>query len=117
MTVRVLLVDDQEPFRLAAAAVVAATPGFQVVGEAASGEDAVTAVDRLEPDLVLMDLVLPGMDGSAATARIRAEHPSVRVLLLSTYDGVDTSDCGAEAFVRKDRFGPDVLAAFATVPD
>jgi DNA-binding NarL/FixJ family response regulator len=109
--VRVLVVDDQEPFRRAAAAVVVVTPGFVLVGQAASGEDAVEAVGRLAPDLVLMDLVLPGIDGTVATQRIRAAHPAVRVVLLSTYDDVDPVACGAAAFVRKDRFGPDVLAA------
>ncbi len=110
---RVLLVDDSEPFRLAAAAVVTATPGFELVGEAASGEAAVEAVRRLAPDVVLMDVVLPGIDGTAATRQIRAAHPSVRVVLLSTYDGIDPAASGAEAFVSKDRFGPEVLEALA----
>ncbi len=113
MTVRVLIVDDQEPFRLAAAAVVAATPGFEVVAEVATGEDSVSAAAQLHPDLVLMDVVLPGIDGVTATRRIRAADPSVTVLLLSTYDSEDygpqAGECGAAAFVPKGLFGPDVL--------
>jgi DNA-binding NarL/FixJ family response regulator len=110
---RVLVVDDQEPFRLAATAVVEATPGFHLVGEVASGEAAVAAVAALSPDLVLMDVVLPGIDGLVATRLVKDAAPAVTVLLLSTYD---LQDCvgtiaasGAAAFVPKSRFGPDVL--------
>jgi DNA-binding NarL/FixJ family response regulator len=113
MRVRVLVVDDQEPFRLAAAAVVEATPGFEVVGEAASGEDALRAVAALQPDLVLMDVVLPGLDGLAATRRVKDAAPDVVVLLLSTYDlqdhGRAVASSGAAAFVPKSRFGTEVL--------
>ena len=70
MTVRVLIVDDQEPFRQAARAVVELTDGFEVAGEAETGEDAVDRARELEPDLVLMDVNLPGIDGLEATRRI-----------------------------------------------
>ncbi len=113
MVVRVLVVDDQEPFRLAAAAVVEATPGFEVVGEAASGEEALQALAVVRPDLVLMDVVLPGMDGLAATRLAKDAAPDVTVLLLSTYDLQDCAEpvarSGAAGFVPKSRFGPDVL--------
>lgn len=113
MDLRVLVVDDQEPFRTAAQAVVDATPGFLVVGAVASGEEAVDAAARLDPDLVLMDVVLPGIDGLSATRRILLAAPSVRVVLLSTYDLVDhgcaVESSGAAAFVPKSAFGPDVL--------
>ena len=112
--VRVLVVDDQAPFRRAAKAVCSMTPGFEVAGEAASGEEAVTAADELEPDLVLMDVRLPGIDGIEATRRIVDRRPYVSVILLSTYDEADLpgrwNDCGAVAFVNKDEFAPDVLS-------
>lgn len=115
MTVHVLVVDDQAPFRQAMSAVVGATDGFAVVGEVASGEDSVTACAELHPDLVLMDVNLPGIDGVEATRRVRALPSPPVVLLLSTYDddaGVGfVSESGAAAYVTKGEFGPDWLSA------
>ena len=110
MTVRVLVVDDQEPFRIAAAAVVASTDGFELVGSAASGEASLVAVAELHPDLVLMDIHLPGIDGLESTRRIRERQPGVRVLLLSSfdsYDGVET--CGALGYLPKRMLSPTEL--------
>lgn len=121
MTVHVLVVDDQAPFRRAMAAVVEATDGFVVVGEATSGEESLTACADKQPDLVLMDVNLPGIDGVEATRRLRALPRPPVVLLLSTYDA-DSADgfvaeSGAAAYVTKGDFGPDhlidVWAAFA----
>jgi DNA-binding NarL/FixJ family response regulator len=112
-TVRVLIVDDQVPFRRAAQAVVASTETFVVVGAVASAEDALTAVAALDPDLVLMDVNLPGIDGMEASRRLRASHPRVVVILLSSYDEAEFADlscaCGAAAYVPKSSFGPDRL--------
>ncbi|HEV2036037.1 MAG TPA: response regulator transcription factor [Candidatus Dormibacteraeota bacterium] len=114
MAVQVLICDDQETFRAAAREVVRATHGFEVVGEAETGEDSVAATDRLHPDLVLMDVHLPGIDGLEASRRIRAEHPNVAVLLLSTYDPEDfaarIARSGAIAFISKAAFDPEGLA-------
>jgi two-component system invasion response regulator UvrY len=111
--VRVLVVDDQAPFLRAARSVVAATAGFEVVGEAESGEQAVALVDELDPQLVLMDINLPGINGIEATRRITAAHPGVVVLLLSTYQAddlpADASSCGAADYVNKEDFGPNVV--------
>lgn len=110
---RVLVVDDQAPFRQAARAVVSLTPGFEVVAEAETGEDAVVLAHALEPDVVLMDVNLPGMNGLAACRAIVDDHPGTTVVLLSTYQEEDvpgdTKACGALAYVSKDQFGPDVL--------
>ena len=104
--VPVLIVDDQAPFRRAARAVVTATPGFEVVGEAESGEEAVELADALSPGLVLMDINLPGINGIEATRRIATDHPGSVVLLVSTYEVDDlpagASSSGALAYVPKE---------------
>ena len=111
--IAVLIVDDQMPFRRAARAVMAATPGFQVVGEADTGEAAVEMADSLEPALVLMDINLPGINGIEATRRITAAHPDAVVILLSTYRAADLPSgadaCGAAGYVNKEEFGPAVV--------
>jgi DNA-binding NarL/FixJ family response regulator len=114
MTVQVLICDDQDAFRAAAREVVNATQGFVVVGESQTGEDSVLATARLHPDLVLMDVQLPGIDGLEASRRIKAAHPEVAVLLLSTYDPEDfagrIAGSGAIAFIPKAAFGSERLA-------
>ena len=114
MAVHVLICDDQETFRSAAREVVNSTQGFEVVGETSTGEDSVVAAGELHPDLVLMDVHLPGIDGLEASRRIRAQNPKVAVLLLSTYDPEEfaarVAGSGAIAFISKGAFGPDRLA-------
>jgi DNA-binding NarL/FixJ family response regulator len=114
MATRVLIVDDQEPFRLAARAVVEATDGFEVVGEVETGEASVEAARELSPDLVLMDVNLPGIDGLEATRQILDGADTVVVLLLSTYEadeyGPRAAEVGAAAYIPKSEFEPDRLA-------
>jgi len=114
----VLIVDDQLPFRMAARSVVGVTPGFDVVGEAKSGEEAVEQVAALHPQLVLMDINMDGISGIEATRRITTDHPETRVILLSTYDAedlpADARTCGALGYVHKEEFGPDVLVRLWT---
>jgi DNA-binding NarL/FixJ family response regulator len=116
MAVRVLIVDDQEPFRQAARMVVDITEGFEVVGEAETGEDSVRMAGELQPDLVLMDVNLPGINGLDATRQILGQGgDSVVVLLLSTYEEEEyaprAAECGAAAYIPKSAFGPDRLEA------
>ena len=85
--IRVLVVDDQALFREALVALLAVQAGIDVVGEAANGQEAIEAVGRLRPDVVLMDLRMPVLDGVGATRRLRVDHPGVRVLALTTFDG------------------------------
>ena len=113
MTVKVLIVDDQEPFREASRLVVELTDGFDVVGEAETGEAGVDMAHELRPDLVLMDVNLPGIDGTEATRRILAELPGTVVFLVSTYEPAEyeskAAECGAAAYIPKSTFGPDEL--------
>jgi len=115
MAVRVLIVDDQEPFRAAARMVVDATEGFEVVAEARTGEESVERAAELAPDLVLMDVNLPGIDGLEATRRILASGNPPVVLLVSTYEPEEyeprAAECGAAAYIPKSSFGPDRLEA------
>ena len=114
MTIRVLIVDDQAPFREAARTVVELTDGFEVVGEAETGEASVQAAAELQPDLVLMDVNLPGIDGLEATRQIlSAGSGRVVVLLLSTYEydeyAPKAAESGAAAYIPKAEFEPDRL--------
>jgi DNA-binding NarL/FixJ family response regulator len=112
--VTVLIVDDQASSRTAARGVVAATPGFDAVGEAASGEEALETARALEPDLVLVDVVMPGLDGLETSARLGVAVPGSVVVLVSA-DGdvpsVERAAAGAAAFVHKEAFTPGALRA------
>ena len=112
-TISVLIVDDQLPFRAVARTVIGLTGGFAVAGEAETGEDAVSQAESSAPDLVLMDINLPGINGIEATRRIRAAHPETQVILMSTYSEADlpadAREVGAIAYVHKEDFGPALV--------
>jgi CheY-like chemotaxis protein len=111
--VPVLTVDDNAAFRACAHDVIEATAGFQPVGEAASGEEALTMVGQTEPQLVLVDVRMPGMDGIETARRLHASHPDLVVVLISLEEPADVvglaAESGAVAFVRKQNFGPVML--------
>ncbi len=111
--VRVLIVDDQLPFREAAKLVFSLVDRFEVVGEATSGEEAGALVESLRPDLVMMDINLPGISGVDATREIVAAHPETVVVLVSTYDAKalphGASSSGAVAYVHKEHLDPDLI--------
>jgi len=99
---------------MAARMVVEATDGFEVAGEAETGEDSVRLADELDPDLVLMDVNLPGINGLEATRQILDGSNRVVVLLVSTYEAAEyaprAAECGASAYIPKSELDPDRLA-------
>ncbi len=111
--VRVLIVDDQLPFRDAAKLVFDLSDRFDVVGEATSGEEALELIETLRPNLVVMDINLPGMNGVDAAREATAEHPDTVVVLVSTYDADalprEASSCGALAYVHKEHLDVDLI--------
>jgi len=111
--VRVLIVDDQEPFREASRMVVEMTDGFEVAGEAMDGEEALAQVEELSPDLVLMDVQMPRMNGIEATRRLLELPDAPKVLVMSTHESGDFGGpavaAGAIAFMPKAQFSMDAL--------
>jgi two-component system invasion response regulator UvrY len=109
----VVVVDDQAPFRAAVKAVLGRLEEFEVVGEAASGPEAVAMAEMLGPALVLMDINMVNMNGIEATRRIVAARPEVVVILFSTYDLDDLPEeaaiSGARAYIHKERIGAETL--------
>jgi DNA-binding NarL/FixJ family response regulator len=119
MTVRVVLADDQPLVRAGLRVVIAGTPDLDVAGEAATGAQAVQLARDLRPDVVVMDIRMPGMDGIEATAMITAEHETARVVVLTTFDDDDyvyaALRAGASGFLVKDMALTDILAAIRVV--
>jgi DNA-binding NarL/FixJ family response regulator len=111
--IRVLLVDDQHLIRAGLRMLCDAQPDIEVVGEADNGRDAITLAARLVPDVVVMDLRMPGVDGISATTRILADRPGARVLVLTTFGDDDhlypALTAGACGFLLKDAPPADLL--------
>ena len=109
--VGVVTVDDHEASRRSIRDVIEATPGFELLGEAASGEAALALVADLTPELVLVDARMPGMDGFETARRLRSVHPAATVVLVSSDDVAESvcDSCGAAAFVPKREFGRATL--------
>lgn len=111
--VGVLVVDDQAPFRRVALDVIDATPGFEPVGEASSGEEALGLVGEVNPELVILDVRMPVMDGLETARRLSAAHPETVIVLISIDDPAQlpraVEFCGATTLIRKQDFGPVAL--------
>jgi DNA-binding NarL/FixJ family response regulator len=114
--IRILLVDDHSLFRMGIASLLSAEPGFEVVGEAADGQEAIEKARRLMPDLVLMDLSMPGVDGLEATRRLKEDLPYARIVILTVSDNArdlfEAIKSGAQGYLLK-KIEPSVL--FETV--
>jgi DNA-binding NarL/FixJ family response regulator len=116
---KVLLVDDQALHRMGMRMFLAGQDGLEVVGEAVDGDDAIRHSIRLRPDVVVMDVRMPGTDGIEATRQIVAAAPAVRVLLLTTFDldeyVLEGLEAGASGFLTKDAEPSDILSAIRSV--
>ncbi|MET8626535.1 response regulator transcription factor [Kitasatospora sp. NPDC004669] len=116
---RVLVADDQTVVREGIVMLLGLLPGIEVVGAAADGEEAVALVERHHPDVVLMDLRMPRVDGVEATRRIRAAHPETEVVVLTTYADDDSLfpalQAGARGYLTKDAGGEEIAKAIADV--
>ena len=114
-TVRLLVVDDHPVVRAGLINLLSTDPRIVVAAEAANGEEAVTAATDVVPDVVLMDLRMPLLDGADATARILANQPGIKVLVLTTYDGdsdiVRAVEAGAVGYLLKDTPGETIISA------
>ncbi|UKY48251.1 response regulator [Streptomyces inhibens] len=119
MTVRVVLADDHTLVRTALQMVITDTPDLDVVGEAGTGAEAVRLAEELQPDVVVMDIRMPGMDGIEATRLITAGSGRARVVVLTTFDDDDyvygALRAGASGFLVKDMALDDILAAVRVV--
>jgi DNA-binding NarL/FixJ family response regulator len=118
MSIRVMAVDDHAVVRTGIKAIVANQPDMSIVAEAADGTDAVAMYDEHAPDVVLMDLRMPRMDGIAATRAIVAAHPEARVVALTSYEGdadiYRALDAGACGYLIKDMTDSEVVSAIRT---
>ncbi len=115
----ILIVDDNAPFRGGLRAMLRGEPDMAVVGEAASGDEAVTRAEALQPDVVLMDLQMPGMHGLEATRRILRTSPHIRILVLTMADDAESVfaalQAGARGYLVKGALKADVLRAIRSI--
>ena len=116
---RILLVDDSPAFLHAATRALALDPRIDIVGKALSGHQALALVPEVQPDVVLMDVAMPGMNGFEATRRIKAQPNAPRVFVLTSHDlahyRTAAQDAGADHFINKADFGAELLPLIETV--
>ncbi len=119
--IRVLIVDDHLVVRMGLSALISLEPGMSVIGEAEDGEGALELVRRHHPDVVVMDVMMPNMDGTEATAKIASEFPETRILVLTTFseskDVVEALDAGANGAIVKDSSQQELISAIRAVAE
>src|SRR6185312_13639361 len=117
--IRILIADDHFLVRIGLIALVNMEPDMEVVGEASDGVQALAIFEKLQPDLTLMDLRMPGKDGIQATLEIRGKFPTARILMLTTYDGDDdihkALQAGAQGYVLKNSTRETLVPALRSV--
>ena len=118
---RILIADDHLVVRMGLSALISLEPGMSVVGEAEDGESALELVRRHHPDVVIMDVMMPQMNGVEATARIASDFPDVHILILTTFSAseevVKALDAGADGAIVKDSSQRDLISAIHAVAD
>jgi two-component system, NarL family, response regulator NreC len=119
MAIRVLIADDHGVMRAGLRAMTENEPGITVVGEAENGEQVLHLAGELQPDIVLMDIGMPGLDGIQATSRLRAAHPQIKILILSVYEDQkllqEAIRAGASGYVIKRAAGDELIDAIKAV--
>ena len=115
----ILLADDHPLFRQSVRSVLEKEPDFQVIGEAADGEETISLADELRPNVVLMDITMPGLDGLEATRQIKASHPDIAVLVLTIHSDeqhvIEILEAGAAGYLTKSVFGEEVVQSIRAV--
>lgn len=118
-TVRVLIADDQTLFRVGLARLLEEDPRVEIVGQAGDGAEAVKLAGSVMPDVILMDLKMPNLDGIEATRQILAKHPSVKVLLLTTFEAdnhvIQALKAGASGYILKDSRPDSIVSSLLAV--
>ncbi len=119
MNMKIMLVDDHEPTRRQVASIISQEKDMEVVAEAASGEESIRKAAQADPDVVVMDILLPGMSGVDATRELVSARPRARLLVLSNYSGNALVQAvfaaGALGYVRKDRAFEELVPAIRAV--
>lgn len=117
--IRTLVVDDSATARCAVCSLLELQPGIEVVGSAADGYQALDRINALHPDLILMDIQMPNLNGLEVMERLREQHSLARVIMISIHGGAETEarckECGADGFVSKDRLPQSLLAEIGRV--
>lgn len=117
--IRVLIIDDHAIFRMGLASLLSSREGFEIVGDAANGPDGIRMSVELKPDVVVMDLMMPGMSGAEATARLLEKVPDANILIITTFDTSDGIDraikAGARGAIMKNCDLEDLVIALRTV--